>query len=159
MSDVLELMAAPFVACVVLVGIHAYLGMHVIQRKVIFVDLALAQIAALGSTVAVLLGHDLHSNTAYLLSLGATFIGAALFAVSHIRVKGVPQEAIIGITFVVASAVTILVAAAFYLLAVAPPSGAPPFGANFPRRNRIIAALSLGELSAVAVAFSLVVGS
>ena len=63
-------MAAPFAACVVLVGIHAYLGLHVIQRKVIFVDLALAQIAALGATFGFLLGLSPHSQTAYFFSLG-----------------------------------------------------------------------------------------
>lgn len=108
MTDFLLIMALPFAACLVLVTIHAYLGIHVLARDVIFVDLALAQIAALGSTIAVLLGHDLHSSTAYALSLVATFLGAAVFALSRIRYRGVPQEAIIGVTYAVASSAAIL---------------------------------------------------
>lgn len=108
MSDLLQIMWLPFLACLVLVTIHAYLGMHVLARGVIFVDLALAQIAALGSTVAVLAGHDLHSQTAYLTSLGFTFLGAMVFAMSRIRFRGVPQEAIIGVTYAVASSASIL---------------------------------------------------
>ena len=74
-------MAAPFAACVVLVGIHAYLGMHVIQRRVIFVDLALAQIAALGATFGFLLGMTPHDREAYFFSLGFAVVGAAIFPV------------------------------------------------------------------------------
>lgn len=102
---------APLVACVVIVLVHAYLGLHVIAREVIFVDLSLAQMAALGSTIAILLGleHDAPQAMAY--SLGFTTLGAALFAVSRGRGSGrVPQEAIIGIVYVIASAATLLVA-------------------------------------------------
>lgn len=108
MSELLSVMWLPFAACLVLVTIHAYLGMHVLARGVIFVDLALAQIAALGSTIAVLIGYDLHSNAAYLLSLVATFLGALVFALSRVRFRGVPQEAIIGVTYAVASSAAIL---------------------------------------------------
>ena len=110
MRELIELMAAPFAACVVLVGIHAYLGMHVIQRKVIFVDLALAQIAALGATFGFLLGLSPHSQTAYVFSLVFAIIGAAIFAVTRMRHERIPQEAIIGITYAVALALAILVA-------------------------------------------------
>lgn len=103
-----HVMWMPALACLVLVTIHAYLGMHVLARGVIFVDLALAQIAALGSTVAVLLGHDLHSQAAYLWSLGFTFLGAMVFALSRVRFRGVPQEAIIGVTYAVASSAAII---------------------------------------------------
>ncbi len=99
-------MAAPFAACLVLVGIHAYMGLHVLARGVIFVDLALAQIAALGAALALLLGHELDDTQSYFLSLGFTFIGAALLAL--VRTRRVPQEAIIGIFYVVASAAAIL---------------------------------------------------
>src|SRR5438067_1581503 len=99
----------PFLACVVLVGIHAYLGIHVLARGVIFVDIALAQIAALGTTVAYLAGHDLDSKTAYFYSLGFTFIGATIFALSRNLRERVPQEAFIGITYAVASAAAILI--------------------------------------------------
>jgi len=108
--ELIELMAAPFAACVVLVGIHAYLGLHVIQRKVIFVDLALAQIAALGATFGFLLGLSPHSQTAYVFSLAFAIVGAAIFAVTRMRHERIPQEAIIGITYAVALALAILVA-------------------------------------------------
>jgi zinc/manganese transport system permease protein len=104
-------MAAPFVACVVLVGIHAYLGMHVIQRKVIFVDLALAQIAALGAIFAFIVGLSPHSPSAYFFSLGFAVAGAAIFALTRMRHERIPQEAIIGIVYAVALALAILVAA------------------------------------------------
>ena len=110
MHELFDLMVAPFAACVVLVGIHAYLGLHVIQRKVIFVDLALAQIAALGGTFGFLLGLSPHSQTAYLFSLTFAVIGAGIFAVTRMRHERIPQEAIIGITYAVALALAILVA-------------------------------------------------
>jgi zinc/manganese transport system permease protein len=108
---VLQFMLAPFVACMVLVAIHSYLGLHVIAREVIFVDLSLAQMAALGSVVALLYHVAPDSQTAFVFSLVFTCIGAALFAMTRTRGKGrVPHEAIIGIVYVVASAAAILVA-------------------------------------------------
>lgn len=109
MTEFLHLMAAPLAACLVLTGIHAYLGLHVIERGVIFVDLALAQIAALGATVGFLFGFGLHSGAGYLFSLAFTFIGAAIFAATRFRREKVPQEAIIGVVYAVASAAAILV--------------------------------------------------
>ena len=107
---VLEILLPAFVASLILTGIHAYLGVHVVERGVIFVDLSLAQIAALGTTVAYLAGHDLHSGAAYLYSLGFTFLGAAIFAVTKVhRQTRIPQEAIIGIVYAVSAAVAILV--------------------------------------------------
>jgi zinc/manganese transport system permease protein len=95
----------------VLVAIHSYLGLHVIAREVIFVDLSLAQMAGLGSVVALLYGVAPDSQTAFISSLIFTCIGAALFALTRSRGKGrVPHEAIIGIVYVVASAAAILVA-------------------------------------------------
>lgn len=108
MKEVLELLAAPFFACLVLTGIHSYLGIHVVERGVIFVDLALAQIAALGTTVAFLFGYAFHSQQAYFFSLGFTFLGAAVFAISRRKREEIPQEAIIGITYAVAAAASIL---------------------------------------------------
>jgi zinc/manganese transport system permease protein len=106
----LQFLAAPFVASLIIAGIHAYLGVHVVERGVIFVDLSLAQIAALGTTVAYLAGYDLHSGMAYVFSLGFTFLGAAIFAVSRVHRKTrIPQEAIIGIVYAVSAAVAILV--------------------------------------------------
>jgi zinc/manganese transport system permease protein len=106
--DFLPFLLAPFVASLILTGIHAYLGVHVVERGVIFVDLALAQIAALGATVAVVFGMDPHAGGAYWLSLGFTFLGAAIFALARMRRTHIPQEAFIGIAYAVASAGAIL---------------------------------------------------
>src|SRR5262249_41474096 len=107
--DLIHLMLNPFIACLILAGIHAYLGLHVIEREVIFVDLALAQIAALGSTMGFLWGHDIHSTQSYFISLGFTLCGAGLFAVTRLKRPVVPQEAIIGIVYAVAAAIAIIV--------------------------------------------------
>ena len=99
----------PFVACLVLPPLLVYLGLHVVEREVIFVDLALAQVATLGTSMALVMGYDFHDRIVFWISLGVTFLGAALFSWTRGRQKGpVPQEAIIGITFVVAAAGVIL---------------------------------------------------
>jgi len=105
----IELLAAPFAACLVLTGIHCYLGIHVVMRGVIFVDLALAQIAALGVAVGILLGFEAHSSGNYVVSLLFTFFGAAVFSAGRFRDRRIPQEAIIGITYAVSAAVAILI--------------------------------------------------
>ena len=108
---VLQFLAAPFAASLILTGIHAYLGVHVVERGVIFVDLSLAQIAALGATIALLMpmsGGDPHAPSVYWVSLGFTFIGAAIFSLVRTRKARIPQEAIIGIAYAVASAAAIL---------------------------------------------------
>lgn len=110
----LEILAYPFLACLVLTGIHCYLGIHVIARGVIFVDLALAQMAALGGVIGLLMGLNPHSTSAlsrlvaYLVSLGTTLFGAALFATGRLKRQIVPQEAIIGIIYAVSSALALL---------------------------------------------------
>ena len=110
MSDILQFLYLPFLAGLILTGIHAYLGVHVVERGVIFVDLSLAQIAALGTTVAFLAGHDLHTGVSYFWSLGFTFVGAAIFALTRVhRDTRIPQEAIIGIVYSVSAAAAILV--------------------------------------------------
>src|SRR5207247_9253555 len=78
------------------------------ERGVIFVDLALAQIAALGAVLAVVYGLDPHGGESYWISLGFTFLGAAIFAVARTRRGHIPQEAFIGIAYAVASAMAIL---------------------------------------------------
>jgi len=111
LAQVLEFLAAPFVASLILTGIHAYLGVHVVERGVIFVDLSLAQIAALGATIAILLpfsGGDPHAPSVYWVSLLFTFVGAAIFSMIRGQQARIPQEAIIGITYAVASAAAIL---------------------------------------------------
>lgn len=110
MEQIIEIMLPAFVACLILTGIHTYLGLHVVERGVIFVDLALAQIAALGSTFAFLLGFDPKSPAGYFYSLGFAFVGAAIFSFSRLKDNRVPQEALIGITFAVASSAAILIA-------------------------------------------------
>ncbi len=110
MNDVLIIMLPPLVACLILTGIHTYLGLHVVSRGVIFVDLALAQIAALGSTYAFLIGFDPRSQAAYFYSLGFAFLGAAIFSLTRLKHQRIPQEAIIGIAFAVASSAAILIA-------------------------------------------------
>src|SRR5215467_912043 len=111
-TSILQFLLAPFVASLILTGIHAYLGVHVVERGVIFVDLSLAQIAALGATVAILLpisGGDPHHPSVYWISLGFTFIGAAVFSTIRGHRARIPQEAIIGICYAVASAAAIFV--------------------------------------------------
>ena len=101
-------MAAPCAACLILALIHAYLGLHIIERGVIFVDLALAQMAAFGATVALLFGFGLHSTGSYFLSLTFALVGAFLFAVSRTKNPRVPHEAVIGIVYAVAGGAAIL---------------------------------------------------
>jgi zinc/manganese transport system permease protein len=107
----LAFLAAPFVASLILTGIHAYLGVHVVERGVIFVDLSLAQIAALGATIAILMpitNGDPHAPVVYWISLVFTFIGALIFSMFRMKDSRIPQEAIIGICYAVASAAAIL---------------------------------------------------
>jgi len=107
--EMLQFLLLPFLASLILTGIHAYLGVHVVERGVIFVDLALAQIAALGATIAILSGMDPHGSEAYWISLAFTFLGAGLFALARSRrATRIPLEAFIGITYAVASAAAIL---------------------------------------------------
>src|SRR5512135_3306841 len=106
--EILPFLLAPFVASLILTGIHAYLGVHVVERGVIFVDLALAQIAALGATIAILAGINPHGEGAYWISLAFTFLGAGIFALVRAHRGRIPLEAFIGITYAVASAAAIL---------------------------------------------------
>jgi zinc/manganese transport system permease protein len=104
----LEVIAAPLAACLIITGIHTYLGIHVLMREVIFVDLALAQIAAMGVAVGLIAGLSSGSMEAYLVSLAFTFGGAALFAVLRFGDRWIPQEAFIGIVYAVGSALTVI---------------------------------------------------
>ena len=104
-----EVMKWPLAACLILPPLLVYLGLHVVEREVIFVDLALAQVATLGTCVALIMGYHFSDRITFWMSLGVTFLGAALFSWSRSSQKRpVPQEAIIGITFVVAAAGVIL---------------------------------------------------
>jgi len=108
MSDALTLLWPPFLVALCLVGIHTYFGIQVLARKVIFVDLALAQIAALGATAAFMLGHPVQGPAAYLYSLGFTLLAAFLLAFTRSWSTRIPQEALIGVIYVVAAAAAIL---------------------------------------------------
>lgn len=108
--ELVGILWAPFLMCLVLTGIHAYLGVHVLAREVVFVDIAMAQIAALGATVAFLLGHDVDRWESYAYSLAATLLGAFVLSITRSRRRHVSQEAVIGIVYAVSSAAAVLVA-------------------------------------------------
>ncbi len=110
MAQQIQVLFLPFLACLIVTGIHVYLGIHVISRKVIFVDIALAQIAAVGATVAFLLGYDPKSDAAYYFSLGFAILAAIIFALTRTKHERVPQEAVIGLTYATAAAAAILLA-------------------------------------------------
>jgi len=111
MSEFLEMMAAPVAISLVLVAMHGYLGTHVVQRGVIFVDIALAQIAAFGVSLALLLGAEVGSGQAYATGLISTFVGALLLSGTRTRNSRIPQEAYIGVIYVVFSAAMMLILA------------------------------------------------
>lgn len=104
----IEVMFWPIAACILLPWLLVYLGLHVVQRGIIFIDIAMAQMASLGICVAVLLKLDLDSNTTFAISLGFTLIGAAIFSFAGKRASQIPQEAVIGISYVVAAATSVL---------------------------------------------------
>jgi zinc/manganese transport system permease protein len=110
-SDLLWLLWAPFLMCLVLTGIHAYLGIHVIAREVVFVDIALAQVAALGATAGFLVGFELDSWTSYFSGLTAALVGALVLALTRSRERHVSQEAVIGVVYAVSAAAAVLLVA------------------------------------------------
>jgi zinc/manganese transport system permease protein len=110
LGELLALLWAPFLMCLVLTGIHAYLGFHVLAREVVFVDIALAQIAALGATAAFLLGHEMDTWESYASGLLATMVGALVLALTRTRERHVSQEAVIGVVYAVSAAGAVLLA-------------------------------------------------
>ncbi|MSU24120.1 MAG: metal ABC transporter permease [Opitutus sp.] len=108
MLEAFDLMKWPLLACLLLPGLLVYLGLHIVRREIIFVDLALAQIAALGTCVGILLHYEASSWESYALSLGFTFVGAGIFTMTRTHDHRVPQEALIGIVYVVTAALGIL---------------------------------------------------
>ena len=109
--SILQFLLPAIAATLIIAGIHAYLGLHVVERGVIFVDLSLAQIASLGATLALVVpwfGGDPHSPAVYWMSLAFTLLGAAIFSLIKGHEARIPQEAIIGITYAVASAAVIV---------------------------------------------------
>ncbi|MBN1336715.1 MAG: metal ABC transporter permease [Deltaproteobacteria bacterium] len=110
MQQFLSVMLAPFVECLLVVGLHTYLGIHVLKRRVVFVDLSLAQIAALGTTIGILFGiHDTESPASFVMSVGFTLVGAAIFTMTRTQRERVPQEAIIGLVYAITAAVAVLI--------------------------------------------------
>jgi len=108
-SDVLLFLAAPTAMCLVLAVIHCYLGLHVLARGVIFVDLSLAQVASFGATFALLFVSEHDSAASYFISLGSTFVAAGIFALARRYEHQFSQEAVIGIVYALASAAVVLV--------------------------------------------------
>jgi len=108
MLEAFEIMKWPLLACLLLPGLLVYLGLHIVQREIIFVDLALAQVAALGTCFGILMHYEANSWESYLLSLGFTFVGAGIFTLTRTKSHRVPQEALIGIVYVVTAALGIL---------------------------------------------------
>jgi zinc/manganese transport system permease protein len=107
--EAIHFLAAPFVMCLLLAGMHCYLGLHVLARGVVFVDLSLAQVAVFGATLALLIDPDHSSQTGILISLSCTFLAAALFTLAKKVEKKVSQEALIGVTYAFASAAIVIV--------------------------------------------------
>lgn len=110
LAELLALLWVPFLMCLVLTGIHAYLGFHVLAREVVFVDIALAQIAALGATAAFLVGYELDTWESFASGLLATMLGALVLALTRTRERQVSQEAVIGVVYAVSSAGAVLLA-------------------------------------------------
>ena len=109
MIEQLPFLLWPFLGLLCIAGIHVYLGLHVVEREVIFVDLSLAQLAVLGAAVATLWGLDPHDPPTFAAALAFTVLGAAVFSFTRSERGRVPQEAIIGIVYVVAAAATVLI--------------------------------------------------
>jgi len=107
-GELLALLWIPFLMCLVLTGIHAYLGVHVLSREVVFVDIALAQIAALGATAAFLAGYETDTWESYVSGLSATLLGALVLSLTRSRRRHVSQEAVIGVVYAVSSAAAVL---------------------------------------------------
>lgn len=108
MGEFLSVMGPALAASLLLAAVFVYFGLHIVRRGVIFVDLALAQVAAMGGTVAFLLGYPLDGQGAYFFSLAFAFFGAVVFTLVRSREEAVPQEAIIGIVYAFAAAATVL---------------------------------------------------
>src|SRR3989442_14891272 len=107
-AELFAILWAPFLMCLVLTGIHAYLGVHVLSREVVFVDIALAQIPALGATAAFLAGYETDTWESYASGLSATLLGALVLSLTRSRRRHVSQEAVIGAVYAVSSAAAVL---------------------------------------------------
>src|SRR6266446_5156062 len=109
MTEIISVMMWPAIACLLLPGILVYMGLHIVRREIIFVDLALAQVAALGTSLAILLHYESHDWQTFAFSVAFTFVGAVIFTITRNEEhKRVPQEALIGIVYVIAAALGML---------------------------------------------------
>ncbi len=108
MVEFFTIMGPAIVVCFLLAAIYVYFGIHIVRRGVIFVDLALAQVAAMGTTVAFLVGYPLEGKVAYLFSLVFAFLGSLVFTWTRAQEERVPQEAIIGIVYAFSAAAVVL---------------------------------------------------
>jgi zinc/manganese transport system permease protein len=108
-GNALSLLLLPLAASVVFVLIHAYFGVHVLRRNVVFADLALAQLAALGATIAFAAGYAPTSAAGFGYAFLFTAIGAGLLTLARMLARTLSPEAFIGILYVGATAATILV--------------------------------------------------
>ncbi|MBN1164350.1 MAG: metal ABC transporter permease [Candidatus Krumholzibacteriota bacterium] len=114
MWEIVQFLTPPLVACVTILGLLGYLGIHVLKREIIFIDIALAQIAAVGATFAHLyLGREENSVPAYLCAFAFTVLAALFFSQIDKRITRISHEAIIGVTYAIAAA------AALFILALA----------------------------------------
>ena len=110
MAEMLSFMAVPFAACIVLLGIHCYFGLHILNREIIFIDIAMAQVAAMGGLLSILLGGQHQDTGAHWLALGMIALAAALFTATKTSSRKIPQEAVIGIVYAVAATGSLLLA-------------------------------------------------
>jgi zinc/manganese transport system permease protein len=108
MSEAILFLAAPAAMAVLLVGIHAYLGLHVLARDVIFVDIGLSQVAALGSAISMFFVPEGEGYTALFFSLGFCLLVAFLLALLRRYERKLSQEILIGMTYALASGLLIL---------------------------------------------------
>lgn len=108
MSNAFDLLGLPLLACLLLIGIHCQFGLQVLKRNVVFVDLALAQCAALGATVAFMQGHLPQSTGAYAWSLGFAWGAALLLSLIRYAPARIPAEALVGVLYVASAAAALL---------------------------------------------------
>lgn len=107
--SVWELLLPSAVLCALMLVTHTYFGLHVLARGIIFVDLALAQVAVLGASFAFMLGYDTHGNAAHAFAFGAALLAGAAFAGLRRITDKVTREVTIGCVYVVATAMTIVI--------------------------------------------------
>ncbi len=115
MAETIDLLALPLLACLAMVGILGYLGLHVVKREIIFIDIALAQVAVVGAIVAhVAFGAHGHGLRSHACSLAVVLLASAFYAATRKHLRQIPLEAVIGVSYAIATA------AALFLVGVAP---------------------------------------